>query len=321
MKTHLSALIPFLWIALITVSFGLTVHGQTPVAKTAEKVISGGIVNGKAKSLPKPVYPESARIAKIAGQVNVEVVIDQTGKVIEAKTVSGVEDLALRQASEAAALQAEFAPTLLSGEPVKVRGVITYNFVAPDKVQNEGLRFKLMAATVLLTAAKSFANDAELLRRSFDGKDVLAEMIADFPEYAAELREVRSFERLTPEKRISSIDTAIAAIRAKVTEPLKWQIDVGIQLGEMTGPMALRNDKGAKPIDSKGLDEAAIKLNLSKIAVLAAKPPADFPNDALAKLVAVGELAKKESLTSFNDFAEYRQRVGAFIEAMSREDQ
>jgi len=37
----------------------------------------------------------------------------------------------LRAAAVAAARGARFSPTKLSGQPVKVSGVITYNFVAP----------------------------------------------------------------------------------------------------------------------------------------------------------------------------------------------
>jgi protein TonB len=36
----------------------------------------------------------------------------------------------LQQAAVQAAYGARFSPTLLSGQPVKVTGVITYNFVA-----------------------------------------------------------------------------------------------------------------------------------------------------------------------------------------------
>jgi outer membrane biosynthesis protein TonB len=34
----------------------------------------------------------------------------------------------LHQAAEAAAKQARFSPTLLSGQPVKISGMINYNF-------------------------------------------------------------------------------------------------------------------------------------------------------------------------------------------------
>jgi protein TonB len=90
------------------------------------KPISGGILNGKALSLPAPAYPDMARRAHATGTVEVEVIIDTNGKVISAKAVRGPG--LLQQTAEMAAKLARFTPTLLSGQPVKVAGVITYNF-------------------------------------------------------------------------------------------------------------------------------------------------------------------------------------------------
>ncbi|HLA12194.1 MAG TPA: TonB family protein [Pyrinomonadaceae bacterium] len=90
--------------------------------------ISGGVLNGKAISLPKPSYPAIARSAHASGTVVVQVVIDENGRVISANAVSGHP--LLQAVSVAAARQARFSPTKLSGQPVKVTGVITYNFVA-----------------------------------------------------------------------------------------------------------------------------------------------------------------------------------------------
>jgi len=90
--------------------------------------ISGGVLNGKAISLPKPSYPAIARSAHASGTVVVQVVIDENGRVISAQAVRGHP--LLQAVSVAAARQARFSPTKLSGQPVKVTGVITYNFVA-----------------------------------------------------------------------------------------------------------------------------------------------------------------------------------------------
>lgn len=90
--------------------------------------ISGGVLNGKAISLPKPAYPAIAKSAHASGTVTVQVTVDENGNVIFARPVSGHP---LLQASAAsAARQAKFSPTKLSGQPVKVTGVIIYNFVA-----------------------------------------------------------------------------------------------------------------------------------------------------------------------------------------------
>lgn len=90
--------------------------------------ISGGVLNGKAISLPKPTYPPIARAAHAAGTVVVQVLIDENGSVVSASAVSGHP--LLINAAVSAARQARFSPTKLSGQPVKVTGVIQYNFVA-----------------------------------------------------------------------------------------------------------------------------------------------------------------------------------------------
>jgi TonB family protein len=92
------------------------------------KIINGGVVNGKAISLPKPEYPAAARVAGVSGSVKVQVLIDEMGKVVTAQAIEGPPQLQF--AARAAACGARFTPTLLQGQPVKVAGIIVYNFVA-----------------------------------------------------------------------------------------------------------------------------------------------------------------------------------------------
>jgi TonB family protein len=101
---------------------------ETPPPHVPFRGIMGGVLNGKALKLAKPSYPQEAREARVSGTVQVEVVIDENGKVIYAQAIGGHP--LLRKASEDAASRSEFSPTKLSGVPVKVRGVIQYNFVA-----------------------------------------------------------------------------------------------------------------------------------------------------------------------------------------------
>jgi TonB family protein len=89
--------------------------------------VSGGVLNSKAISLPRPVYPAAAKNAGAQGKVVVEVTIDEDGKVIEAHAVSGPSTL--QQAAVQAARLAKFSPTTLSGQPIKVTGTISYTFV------------------------------------------------------------------------------------------------------------------------------------------------------------------------------------------------
>jgi protein TonB len=95
---------------------------------TPHAPISGGVLNGKAIRLVTPQYPAIARSAHASGAVNVQVLIDENGSVVSATATSGHP--LLRAAAQQAAMQSKFSPTKLSGQPVKVNGVIIYNFVA-----------------------------------------------------------------------------------------------------------------------------------------------------------------------------------------------
>jgi protein TonB len=85
------------------------------------------VLNSKALDLPVPPYPPMAKQMRIQGVVSVQVLLDETGKVISAKSVSGNPFLAPQAVQ--AAYRARFSPTTIGDHPVKVSGVITYNFV------------------------------------------------------------------------------------------------------------------------------------------------------------------------------------------------
>ncbi len=99
-------------------------------AQTSKPQDVGVLVSyGKPISLPKPKYPAKARAARASGGVTVQATVDETGKVVEAKAVSG--DPLLYEAAEKAARKAKFKPFMSNGAPVSVTGVITYSFM-PD---------------------------------------------------------------------------------------------------------------------------------------------------------------------------------------------
>jgi TonB family protein len=91
--------------------------------------VSAGVLNGKAISLPTPEYPAEAKAAGAEGVVVIQVMIDEQGNVTDARPISGPK--LLQETSLNAARQAKFSPTLLSGEPVKVTGVLVFNFGRP----------------------------------------------------------------------------------------------------------------------------------------------------------------------------------------------
>jgi TonB family protein len=84
------------------------------------------LLNNKATYLPKPVYPQLAKAGHIEGLVNVQIMIDETGRVVSAHATNG--NPVLLTAAVQAAYQARFTPTMLNGVAVKVSGMINYNF-------------------------------------------------------------------------------------------------------------------------------------------------------------------------------------------------
>jgi TonB family protein len=108
---------------------------ESPLLTIGDKVesvpgaVKDGILNGKAIKLPKPPYPPIAKATKAQGTVVIQVLVDENGDVILAHAVSG--DPLLQAAALAAARQAKFPPTIVSGKSIKVSGVITYEFT-PD---------------------------------------------------------------------------------------------------------------------------------------------------------------------------------------------
>lgn len=98
-----------------------------PSTAGESKSLSGGVLNGKAQNLPKPTYPRAARAVRASGAVPVQVLIEENGDIFSAEAVGGHP--LLRGESVLRACEAKFSPTLLEGKPVKVSGIITYNYV------------------------------------------------------------------------------------------------------------------------------------------------------------------------------------------------
>jgi TonB family protein len=107
----------------------VTVDSEPPAPRPILKPVSGGVLNGRAVSLPAPIYPETARRMRLAGKVEIEVIVDENGRVISARAIAG--PVLLREVAVEAAMRARFSPTKLSGQPVKISGRIEYNFMIP----------------------------------------------------------------------------------------------------------------------------------------------------------------------------------------------
>lgn len=88
--------------------------------------VSGGVLQGKAIYKAQPYYPPAAKAERLSGVVYIKALIDETGNVADAKILCGADLLAA--VSLEAARQWRFAPTQINGVPVKVQGVLTFNF-------------------------------------------------------------------------------------------------------------------------------------------------------------------------------------------------
>lgn len=99
----------------------------SPSQQPTKNPANVGNMNSRAVSLSKPAYPPIAKQMRAGGQVPVQIMVDETGKVMSAKAIGGHP--LLRQAAENAARQSRFSPVRVSGQAVKSVGTVVYNFV------------------------------------------------------------------------------------------------------------------------------------------------------------------------------------------------
>ena len=90
------------------------------------KTVELGSLVAQAVKMVMPTYPLIAKQSKAAGQVTVQIMLDEKGNVTDAKAASGPS--MLRGASEEAARRTKFKPTMVANEAVKATGFIVYNF-------------------------------------------------------------------------------------------------------------------------------------------------------------------------------------------------
>lgn len=111
----------------LTLTYRLRSKDVTPPSSVDRKIDHGGVINGKAISLPKPSYPDAAKKDHITGIVEVAVQIAEDGRIISAGVISGHP--AFAEEAIKTACKARYSPTLFNGQPVKVMGAISYNFL------------------------------------------------------------------------------------------------------------------------------------------------------------------------------------------------
>lgn len=259
---------------------------QTVIAnpEPMPKQINGGVVNGKAVSLPKPEYPESAKAVRAEGEVKVQVLIDESGNIISVNAISGHP--LLQFAAEKAARQAQFSPTTLSGQPVKVSGIIVYKFILPKKTETLEEKLKMMGLAAFLTMGATVPNE--------EWTDIPYNDLSELGDLTEELAQIVSITKETPkEVRADIIQTAIPKIEAKLKGADAWQFSFGKAFGEFVVELLKLETN-----PDQSLDETVIKAKLAKINELTLTAPQDMPTEILEKFKNLGKLAEAKDLNS-----------------------
>jgi TonB family protein len=99
---------------------------QKVAAPSSRRSLTRVPIHGDPIKRVKAIYPEFAKAAGLNGEVTVEIVVDENGKVISAKPISGPE--LLRQAALNAALGWRYPPTTVDGLPTQAVGTIKFRF-------------------------------------------------------------------------------------------------------------------------------------------------------------------------------------------------
>jgi len=243
------------FLMFLILGFGLSVVlAQT---ETPTKSISGGVLNGKALSLPKPAYPAAARAVNASGTVNVQIVIDEQGNIVSATAVSGHP--LLRQAAEQSAIGAKFSPTLLSGQPVRVSGVLVYNFVGTLNWLNEG---------VSLGIAETRGIKAKI----------------DLPsEFSNEQEQLNMIAKLPPEEQKAQLSSTVSLIKSKLNAADLWRFEFGLAKGKIISNLD---------------DDDAVLLNLAKFKELAMNKAEGIQEYEINRTVELAKFADKGKLTA-----------------------
>lgn len=274
---------------------------QTP--KPVPKQIIGGVINGKAVSLPKPEYPAAAKAVKASGAVNIQVVVDETGNVASAEAVSGHP--LLRSAAQNAALQAKFSPTILSGQPVRVSGIIVYNFVLP-KQEGYEKELKFMGIGAFTKLAETTPNQ--------EWENINQAELASEGEIADTLTPLASITKETPiEVRVEILRKVSAALETKLTGDDAWQFSYGRSFADFVTALT-------KMETENSFDEPAIKSALAKLKEFSASAPKSFPPEVLTKLKSLADFADVENLSAPENLVKLLESMKDVLQTISPDE-
>jgi protein TonB len=103
-----------------------TTNIKQPVAPSAALPVGGDVKSARILNSVSPVYPTLAKNQHVEGDVRVDALIDQSGRVSAMKVVSG--PVLLHQAAMDALRQWKYQPATLDGKPVAMHLTVTIQF-------------------------------------------------------------------------------------------------------------------------------------------------------------------------------------------------
>jgi TonB family protein len=260
--------------------------------RAVPKVINGGVVNSKAKQLVKPAYPPAAKAVNASGAVNVQITIDENGDVSEAVAVSGHP--LLRSAAVDAAKASKFAPTLLSGQPVKVTGVVVYNFVAGMNLEQIGFALGEAAASSRFSDNYRLAQIESALPSDWTDSKAIAESLGNKQnwERKQQIKARNAAVQQNPEE-LKKIGIQGVAVIGSQKEPVEVKESYDALVDSLTESIKnhLSADESKKWIFMIGQqfgkihaqieDENKLRQNLAELRQLAATAPTSISSSDL----------------------------------------
>jgi TonB family protein len=250
-------------------------------AGSAPKTVVKGVVNGSALTLVKPGYPRGARDAGAGGAVTVEVTIDENGNVIAARAVSGHP--LLTEMAETAALQSKFTPTLLSGVPVKVKGIIVYNFQAGKELTEGDEALKIFRLAIMVNA----------IPLKTDGEGGYIDKVRlSYPALVKEVESEYSVKNASPDRKVFAlVESLNSRLEGSLPGTETWHYALGKKVGELMTQAGLYAQSGGRPVDMQ-----PIRTLLVDMRAHLKNAPEDFPPAIARELNILSDLADNEAL-------------------------
>jgi protein TonB len=105
---------------------GLAGSGSKPLVPSAPLPVGGDVKQARLLSSTPPLYPVLAKTQHIEGNVRVDALVDENGKISAMKVISG--PTLLHQAAMDAVRQWKYQPATLDGKTVPMHLTVTLQF-------------------------------------------------------------------------------------------------------------------------------------------------------------------------------------------------